>query len=165
MEAAAFSPIHLATSHEMLMAFLGHYLGIDPLDFYQVIGHALAAFSLSFVFYWCTRRFGLSHCAAAVGAALGVEFLLLADKSLFGTVLGAASSLQSADPGGWVGFSTISGYMWQGKLIVWILFLRSLWHLVTGSSTEVTRVISCGSGYWASPAWVLAILPFTRSRR
>ena len=75
MEAAAFSPIHLATSHEMLMAFLGHYLGIDSLDFYQVIGHALAAFSLSFVFYWCTRRFGLSHCAAAVGSALGVEFL------------------------------------------------------------------------------------------
>ena len=38
MDAAVFSPVHLATSHEMLMAFLGHYLGIDPLYFYQVIG-------------------------------------------------------------------------------------------------------------------------------
>ena len=32
-DAAAFSPVHLATSYEMLMAFLGHYLGIDPLYF------------------------------------------------------------------------------------------------------------------------------------
>ncbi len=40
MDAAAFSPVHLATSYEMLMALLGHYLRIDPLYFYQVIGHA-----------------------------------------------------------------------------------------------------------------------------
>src|SRR5438445_12627522 len=45
MDAAAFSPVHLATSHEMLMAFLGHYLRIDPLYFYQIIGHALTAFA------------------------------------------------------------------------------------------------------------------------
>ena len=31
MDAAAFSPVHLATSYEMLMGFLAHYLGIDPL--------------------------------------------------------------------------------------------------------------------------------------
>jgi hypothetical protein len=30
-DAAAFSPVHLATRYEMLMGFLGHYLGIDPL--------------------------------------------------------------------------------------------------------------------------------------
>jgi hypothetical protein len=39
MDAAAFSPVHLATSHEVLMALLGHYLRIDPLYSYQVIGH------------------------------------------------------------------------------------------------------------------------------
>ena len=50
MDAAAFSPVHLATGYEMLMAFLGHYLRIDPLYFYQVIGHVLAAFSLPFAF-------------------------------------------------------------------------------------------------------------------
>ena len=33
VDAAAFSPVHLATSHEMLMAFAGHYFGIDPLFF------------------------------------------------------------------------------------------------------------------------------------
>jgi hypothetical protein len=44
MDAAAFSPVHLATSYEMFMAFMGHYLGIDPLYFYQVVGHAFAAF-------------------------------------------------------------------------------------------------------------------------
>ena len=37
MDAAAFSPVHLATSHEMLMALLGHYFRIDPLYFYQVV--------------------------------------------------------------------------------------------------------------------------------
>ena len=31
MDAAALSPVHLASSYEMLMAFLGHYLRIDPL--------------------------------------------------------------------------------------------------------------------------------------
>ena len=123
MDAAAFSPVHLATSYEMLMAFLGHYLGIDPLYFYQVVGHVFVAFSLPSVFYWCARRFGLNRWAAAFGAALGVGFLLLADKSSFGALLGAAKSLQSADPAGWVGFSTMSGYLWQGKPIVLILFL------------------------------------------
>ncbi len=123
MDAAAFSPVHLATSYEMLMAFLGHYLGLDPLYFYQVVGHVFVAFSLPFVFYWCARRLGLNRWSAAVGTLLAVGFLLLADKSSFGVMLGAARSLQSADPGGWVGFSTVSGYMWQGKAIVLILFL------------------------------------------
>ncbi|HET6266979.1 MAG TPA: hypothetical protein VFG11_04610, partial [Acidobacteriota bacterium] len=123
MDAAAFSPVHLATSYEMLMAFLGHYLGIDPLYFYQVVGHVFVAFSLPFVFYWCSRRFGLGRWPAATGAALGLGFLLLADKSSFGALLGAVKSLESADPAGWVGFATVSGYMWQGKPIVLILFL------------------------------------------
>jgi len=123
MDAAAFSPVHLATSYEMLMAFLGHYLRIDPLYFYQVVGQAFAAFSLPFVFYWCARIFGLNRWLAAVGPLLGISFLLLADKSSFGALLGAVKSLQSADPAGWVGFSTLSGYMWQGKPIVLILFL------------------------------------------
>ena len=123
MDAAAFSPVHLATSYEMLMGVLGHYLGIDPLYFYQVIGHAIAAFSLPFVLYWCIRRFGLNRWAAAIGTPLGVGFLVLADRSSFGTLLGAVKSLQSADPAGWVGFATVSGYMWQGKPIVLILFL------------------------------------------
>jgi hypothetical protein len=123
MDAAAFSPVHLATSYEMLMGFVAHYLGIDPLFFYQIVGHAFAAFSLPFVFYWCSRIFGLNRWLAAVGALFGIGFLLLADKSSFGALLGAAKSIQGADPAGWVGFSTLSGYMWQGKPIVLILFL------------------------------------------
>jgi hypothetical protein len=123
MDAAAFSPVHLATSYEMFMGFLGHYLGIDPLYFYQVIGHVIAAFSLPFVLYWCIRRFGLNRWAATIGTPLGMGFLFLADKSSFGVLLGAVKSLQSADPAGWVGFATVSGYMWQGKPIVLILFL------------------------------------------
>jgi len=123
MDAAAFSPVHLATSYEMFMGFLGHYLGIDPLYFYQVIGHAIAAFSLPFVLYWCIRRFRLNRWAAAIGTPLGIGFLLLADRSSFGVMLGTVKSLQSADPAGWVGFATVSGYMWQGKPIVLILFL------------------------------------------
>ena len=123
MDAAAFSPVHLATSYEMLMAFLGHYLGIDPLYFYQVIGHVLAAFAVPFVFYWCARIFDLGRWAAATGAFLSICFLLMADESSFGVLLGAAGSLQSANPAGWVGFSTLSGYMWQGKPIVLILCL------------------------------------------
>src|SRR5207247_10804861 len=54
---------------------------------------------------------------------LGVGFLLLAERSSFGVMLGTVKSLQSADPAGWVGFATVSGYMWQGKPIVLILFL------------------------------------------
>jgi hypothetical protein len=123
MDAAAFSPVHLATSYEMLMGFVAHYLGIDPLFFYQIVGHVFAAFSLPFVFYWCARIFGLNRWMAAVGALFGIGFLLLADKSSFGALLGAVKSIQSADPAGWVGFSTLSGYMWQGKPIVLILFL------------------------------------------
>lgn len=123
MDAAAFSPVHLATSYEMLMGFLAHYLHINPLYFYQVGGHVVVAFAIPFVFYWCTRIFGLHRWAAAIGALLGLGFLLLADKSSFGVLLGAAKSLQAADPAGWVGFSTVSGYMWQGKSIVLILVL------------------------------------------
>ena len=123
IDAAAFSPVHLATSYEMCMGFLGHYFGIDPLYFYQVIGHAIAAFSLPFVLYWCIRRFGLNRWAAMIGTPLGMGFLFLADRSSFGVLLGTVKSLQGADPAGWVGFATVSGYMWQGKPIVLILFL------------------------------------------
>ena len=123
MDAAAFSPVHLATSYEMLTAFVAHYLGIDPLYFYQVVNHAVVAFSVPFVFYWCARIFGLDHWPAASGASLAMVFLLLADKSSFGVLLGAAKSIEGADPAGWVGFSTLSGYMWQGKPIVLILLL------------------------------------------
>ena len=105
MDAAAFSPVHLATSHEMLMALLGHYLGIDPLYFYQVVGHAFTAFLIPFVLYWCVRRLGLDRWPAAVGALLGVAFLLVDSP-------GAAAF-------GYTAF----GRMWQGKSIVWILFL------------------------------------------
>jgi hypothetical protein len=104
MEAAAFSAVHLATSHEMLMALLGHYLRIDPLYFYQVVGHAFTAFSIPFVLYWCVRRFGLDRWPAAIGALLGLGFLLV----------------DSAGPAGFG--NTAFGRMWQGKAIVWILF-------------------------------------------
>jgi hypothetical protein len=129
MDAAAFSPVHLATSHEMLMAFLGHWLRIDPLYFYQVVGHVLAAFSLPFVLYWCTRRLELDRWAAAIGAFLGIAFLLVADPSPLGVLLGAVVSriagqpLESINTAGLFGFATTSGYMWEGKPIVWILFL------------------------------------------
>jgi hypothetical protein len=129
MDAAAFSPVHLATSYEMLMAFLAHDLGLDPLYFYQVVGHVCAAFSVPFVFYWCTRIFGLRRWTAAVGALLGVGFLLLADPWSLGALLGAASPLVTGwSPGafsiaGWLGFATVSRYMWQGKAIVLIIFL------------------------------------------
>ena len=108
MDAAAFSPVHLATSHEMLMAFLGHYIGIDPLYFYQVIAHAVAAFSIPFVLYWGARTFGLDRWPAAVGALLGIMFLLV-------------------DSAGPASFGNAAfGRMWQGKVIVWILFLPML---------------------------------------
>ena len=123
MDAAAFSPVHLATSYEMFIAFLGHWLGLDPLYFYQVVGHVITAFALPFVLYWCARRIQLDRWPAAIGAALGMGFLLLADRSPFGVLLGAVKSLQSADSAGWVGFATVAGYMWQGKAIVLILFL------------------------------------------
>src|SRR5437868_6259477 len=129
MDAAAFSPVHLSTSYEMLMAFLGHYLRIDPLYFYQVVGHVVAAFSLPFVFYWCARRLELDRWAAAIGALLGIAFLLVADPSPLGALLGAAfpriagHSLASINIAGTYGFATVSGCMWQGKPIVWILFL------------------------------------------
>jgi hypothetical protein len=123
MDAAAFSPVHLTTSYEMLMAFLGHYLRINPLYCYQVVAHVGAAFSVPFVFYWCARIFGLDRWPAAIGALLAMSFLLFADKSPFGVLLGAAKSLEGADPGGWVGFSTVAGYLWQGKPIVLILIL------------------------------------------
>jgi hypothetical protein len=112
MDAAAFSPVHLATSHEMLMALLGHFLTIDPLYFYQVIGHALAAFSIPFVLYWCARRFDLDRWPAAVGALLGILFLLL-------------------DSAGSASFGNAAfGRMWQGKVIVWILFVPLLLSLI-----------------------------------
>jgi hypothetical protein len=111
MDAAAFSPVHLATSYEMVMALLGHYLGIDPLYFYQVIGHAIAAFSIPLVLYWCARTFGLGRWPATVGALLGILFLLVDSH-------GPASFGNAA-----------FGRMWQGKVIVWILFVPLLFCL------------------------------------
>src|SRR5262245_11434778 len=123
MDAAAFSPVHLATSYEMLTAFLAHYLRIDPLYFYQVIGHVIAAFSLPFVLYWCIRRFRLNRWAATIGTCLGMGFVFFAVSASFVVLLGIVKSLQGAEPAGWVRFATVSGYMWQGKPIVLILFL------------------------------------------
>jgi len=113
MDAAAFSPVHLATSHEMLMALLGRYLGIDPLYFYQIIGHALAAFAIPFVFYWCVRRLGLDRWAAGLGALLGVGFLLLDNPGP--AVIGTVSRYWS--------FGMAAGYLWEGRSIVFILAL------------------------------------------
>src|SRR6266545_866530 len=67
MDAAAFSPVHLTTSYEMLMAFLGYALHINPLYSYQVIGHVCAAFCAPFAFYWCARIFGLRRWPPAFG--------------------------------------------------------------------------------------------------
>src|SRR6266536_1158363 len=113
MDAAAFSPVHLATSHEMLMAFLGHYLRIDPLYFYQIIGHALAAFATPFIFYWCVRQFGLPRWQAAVGALLAVGFLLVDNPGP--AVIGTVSRYWS--------FGMAAGYLWQGRSVVFILTL------------------------------------------
>ncbi|PYK09867.1 MAG: hypothetical protein DME61_05135 [Verrucomicrobia bacterium] len=121
MNAAAFSPVHLATSHEMLMAFLGHYLGIKPLYVYQVVGHAFAAFSLPFVLYWCTRRLGLDRWAAGIGSLLGICFLIIADESALGSLLGAGfslvagHSLESINTAGMLGFATDLAFAdWSG---------------------------------------------------
>jgi Family of unknown function (DUF6077) len=130
MDAAAFSPVHLATSHEMLMALLGHYLRIDPLYFYQVIGHVFTAFSLPFVLYWCARRFGLDRSLAAIGALLGVAFLLV----------------DSAGPASFG--NTAFGRMWQGKAIVWILFLPV--------TLSLTYRFLCG-GNWSELVWLILL--------
>jgi len=113
MDAAAFSPVHLATSYEMLMGLLGHYLGIDPLFFYQIIGHALAAFAIPFVLYWCVRRFGLDRWPATLGALFGVVFLLLDNPGP--AVIGTVSRYWS--------FGMAAGYLWEGRSIVFILAL------------------------------------------
>src|SRR5947207_2827637 len=113
MDAAAFSPVHLATSYEMLMGFLGHYLGIDPLFFYQIIGQALAAFAIPFVLYWCVRRFGLDRWPATLGALFGVIFLLLDNPGP--AVIGTVSRYWS--------FGMAAGYLWEGRSIVFILTL------------------------------------------
>jgi Family of unknown function (DUF6077) len=105
MDAAAFSPLHLATSHEMLMALLGHYLGIDPLYFYQVVAPAFTVFLIPFALYWCARTLGLNRWPAAIGAVIGIGFLLV----------------DSLGPAGFG--NTAFGRIWQGKAIVWILFL------------------------------------------
>lgn len=151
VDAAAFSPVHLATSYEMLMAFSGRWLRIDPLYFYQVVGHVFAAFSLPFVLYWCTRRFGLSRWAAAIGASLGIAFLLVSDPSSLGALLGAAvssvagQSIESINTAGLFGFATVSGYLWQGKPIVWILFLPI-------GLALTYRFLTCGNG--SDLAWL-----------
>jgi hypothetical protein len=112
-DAAAFSPVHLATSHEMLMALLGHYLRIDALYFYQIIGHTLTAFAVPFILYWCVRRFGLDRWPAAIGALLGVGFLLVDNPGP--AVIGTVSRYWS--------FGMAAGYLWQGRSIVFILAL------------------------------------------
>src|SRR5438067_8813472 len=105
MKAAAFSQLHLATSYEMLTALLAHYLGIDPLYFYQIVAPAFAVFLIPFVLYWCTRSMGLKRWPAAIGALIGIGFLLL-------------DALPPA------GFGNMAfGRMWQGKAVVWILLL------------------------------------------
>jgi hypothetical protein len=155
MDAAALSPVHLASSYEMLMAFLGHYLRIDPLYFYQVVGHIAAAFSLPFVLYWCARRFGLDRWAAAIGALLGIAFLLVADSSPLGVLLGvevphiADQSLASINTAGLFGFATVSGYFWQGKPIVWVLLLPiglalSYRYLTRGNRSDVAWLTFLG---------------------
>src|SRR5205085_3493472 len=155
MDAAAFSPVHLATSYEMLMAFMGHYLGIDPLYFYQVIGHVIAALSVPFVFYWCARIFGLNRWPAAIGAFLGMCFLLIADESPFGALLGAGfrfvagQPLSSINTTGMLGFGTVSGYLWQGKPIIWILLLPiglalSYRYLLKGNKSDVVWLTFLG---------------------
>lgn len=127
MDAAAFSPVHLATSHEMLMALAGHYFRIDPLYTYQVIGHVFTAFSLPFVLYWCARRFGLDRWPAAIGALFGIVFLLI-------------------DGAGPAGFgNTAFGRMWQGKAIVWILFLPV--------ALSLTYRFLCGRN-WSDLVWL-----------
>jgi hypothetical protein len=113
MDAAAFSPVHVATSHEILMALVGRYLGIDPLYFYQIIGHSLAAFAIPFVLYWCARTFGLDRWPAAIGALLGVGFLLLDNPGP--AVIGTVSRYWS--------FGMAAGYLWEGRSIVFILAL------------------------------------------
>ena len=113
MDAAAFSPVHLATSYEMLLGILSHYLGIDPLYFYQIIGHALSAFLIPFAFYWCVRQFGLSRWPAAVGTLLAVAFLLLDNPGP--AVIGTVSRYWS--------FGMAAGYLWEGRSIVFILAL------------------------------------------
>jgi hypothetical protein len=71
----------------------------------------------------------LDRWPAAIGAFLGMCFLLIADQSPFGALLGAGfrfvagQSLASINTAGMLGFATVSGYLWQGKPIVWILFL------------------------------------------
>ena len=155
MDAAALSPVHLASSYEMLMAFLGHYLRIDPLYFYQVVGHMAAAFSLPFVLYWCARRFGLDRWAAAIGALLGTAFLLVADPSPLGALLGvefsriAGQPLSSINTAGLFGFATVAGYFWQGKPIVWLLLLPiglslSYRYLTRGNRSDVAWLTLLG---------------------
>lgn len=155
MDAAALSPVHLASSYEMLMAFLGHYLRIDPLYFYQVIGHIAAASSLPFVLYWCARRFGLDRWAAAIGALLGIAFLLVADPSPLGALLGvefpriAGQPLSSINTAGLFGFATVAGYFWQGKPILWILLLPiglslSYRYLTRGNHSDVAWLTLLG---------------------
>ncbi len=155
MDAAAFSPVHLTTSYEMLMAFLGHYLGISPLYCYQVVAHVCAAFLLPFVFYWCARIFGLNRWPAAVGALLGMGFLFLADDSPFGALLGAGlpliagRPLESINTAGMLGFGTVSGYLWEGKPIIWILLIPiglalSYRFLLKGNKSDVVWLTFLG---------------------
>ena len=128
IDAAAFSPVHLATSYEMLTAFVGHYLRIDPLFCYQVVGHVCVAFSLPFVFYWCARIFGLDRWLAAMGALLDSVFCFSPMSHRMACCLArdfrlSWQPLDASTPPGWWGSAPLSGYLWQGKPIIWILFL------------------------------------------
>jgi hypothetical protein len=154
MDAAAFSPVHLATSHEMLMAFLGHYVGIDPLYFYQIIGHAVAVFAIPFVLYWCVRRFGLDRWPAAIGALLGVGFLLVDNPGP--AVVGTVSRY-------WT-FGMAASYLWQGKVIVWILALPlalalSYRFLTQGNRSDLVWLTLLGIGSVGVSNTALYLIP------
>jgi hypothetical protein len=82
-------------------------------SFNQIIGRALAAFAIPFVFYWCVRRFGLDRRPPTLCALFGVGFLLLDNPGP--AVIGTVSRYWS--------FGMAAGYLWQGKSIVFILVL------------------------------------------
>jgi hypothetical protein len=148
VDAAAFSPVHLATSHEMLMAFLGYFLGGDPLYFYQVVGHVIAVFSIPFVFYFCARCFGLDRWPAACGAACVIAFLLI-DSS------GQASY-----------GNTALTRTWQGKAMVWVVFTPvalslSYRFMVAGSRLDILWLTLLGISGVGLSSSVLYLIPAT----
>ena len=105
MDAAAFSPVHLATSHEMLMALLGHDLTHRSTLLLPSGGARLHSVLDSIRLILVHAKTRIESLASGEGALLGIGFLLL----------------DSLGPAGFG--NTAFGRMWQGKAIVWILFL------------------------------------------